>query len=389
MENNKSNIDMELETPVVGQVKSRKRELLCLLKENKLAFIGLIIFVIFFITALLGLLLTSGKEPVFDPSMVRLQEKLLPPLASPHLESLRPHEVPKTGVYVFGTDDLGRDVFARMLQGAWVSLTVGFVAVGIAVLVGLFMGGIAGYFGQKYIGLDHIIVVLLFSTGATLSLTGKSFTGFIVIVIDLAFVFSLALIRWKSRKSRYFKWLDLLRKKTLSIDTLIMRVVDIMLCFPSFFLILTVVALLPASIYNIMIVIGLTSWMGTTRFVRAEFLSLREQDFVTAARALGVNDYRIIFRHMIPNAIAPVLVSATIGIATAILTEAGLSFLGFGVPPPNATWGNILSDGKRFIFDAPWLTFIPGFAILLVVLSFNLFGEGLRDIMNPKLRERH
>ncbi len=389
MENNKSNIDMELETPVVGQVKSRKRELLRLLKENKLAFIGLIIFVIFFITALLGLLLTSGKEPVFDPSMVRLQEKLLPPLASPHLESLRPHEVPKTGVYVFGTDDLGRDVFARMLQGAWVSLTVGFVAVGIAVLVGLFMGGIAGYFGQKYIGLDHIIVVLLFSTGATLSLTGKSFTGFIVIVIDLAFVFSLALIRWKSRKSRYFKWLDLLRKKTLSIDTLIMRVVDIMLCFPSFFLILTVVALLPASIYNIMIVIGLTSWMGTTRFVRAEFLSLREQDFVTAARALGVNDYRIIFRHMIPNAIAPVLVSATIGIATAILTEAGLSFLGFGVPPPNATWGNILSDGKRFIFDAPWLTFIPGFAILLVVLSFNLFGEGLRDIMNPKLRERH
>jgi len=389
VENNKSNIDMELETPAVGNVKSRKRELLRLLKENKLAFIGLIIFVIFFITALLGLLLTSGKEPVFDPSMVRLQEKLLPPLASPNLESLRPHEVPKTGVYVFGTDDLGRDVFARMLQGAWVSLTVGFVAVGIAVLVGLFMGGIAGYFGQKYIGLDHIIVVLLFSIGATLCLTGKSFAGFIVIVIDLAFVFSLVLIRWKSRKSRYFKWLGLLRKNTLSIDTLIMRVVDIMLCFPSFFLILTVVALLPASIYNIMIVIGLTSWMGTTRFVRAEFLSLREQDFVTAARALGVNDYRIIFRHMIPNAIAPVLVSATIGIATAILTEAGLSFLGFGVPPPNATWGNILSDGKRFIFDAPWLTFIPGFAILIVVLSFNLFGEGLRDIMNPKLRERH
>ncbi len=176
---------------------------------------------------------------------------------------------------------------------------------------------------------------------------------------------------------------------TFSVDTLIMRFVDIMLCFPSFFLILTVVALLPPSIYNIMIVIGLTSWEGTARFVRAEFLSLREQDFVTAARALGVNDLRIIFRHMIPNAIAPVLVSATIGIAGAILTEAGLSFLGFGVPPPHATWGNILSDGKRFIFDAPWLTFVPGFAILIVVLSFNLFGEGLRDILNPKLRERY
>jgi peptide/nickel transport system permease protein len=173
------------------------------------------------------------------------------------------------------------------------------------------------------------------------------------------------------------------------VDVLITGLIDIMLCFPSFFLILTVVALLPASIYNIMIVIGLTSWMGAARFVRAEFLSLRELDFVTAARALGVSDWRIIFRHMVPNAMAPVLVSATIGIATAILTEAGLSFLGFGVPPPDATWGNILSNGKNFLFDAPWLTFIPGFAVLIVVLAFNLFGEGLRDVLNPKLKERH
>jgi len=180
-----------------------------------------------------------------------------------------------------------------------------------------------------------------------------------------------------------------LKAQLLTVDMLITGLIDIMLCFPSFFLILTVVALLPASIYNIMVVIGLTSWMGAARFVRAEFLSLREQDFVTAARALGVSDGRIIFRHMVPNAIAPVLVSATIGIAGAILTEAGLSFLGFGVPPPHATWGNILSDGKNYLFDAPWLTVIPGVAILVVVLSFNLFGEGLRDILNPKLRERH
>jgi len=389
METDKSKISIELETPTTGPVKSRGHELWRLLKENKLAFIGLIVFIIFFFTALLGLLLTSGSGPVFDPSIVRLQEKLLPPLSSPNLESLRPNEVPKSGIYLFGTDDLGRDVFARMLQGAWVSLTVGFVAVGISVLVGLFMGGIAGYFGQKFICLDGIITALLFLIGTTLFLTGEGLNGSIFLIIAHAFMFYLILIKWKFRKNRHFKWLNMLHKKTLSIDTLIMRIVDIMLCFPSFFLILTVVALLPASIYNIMIVIGLTSWMGTTRFVRAEFLSLREQDFVTAARALGVNNYRIIFRHMIPNAIAPVLVSATIGIATAILTEAGLSFLGFGVPPPNATWGNILSDGKRFIFDAPWLTFIPGFAILIVVLSFNLFGEGLRDIMNPKLRERH
>jgi peptide/nickel transport system permease protein len=160
------------------------------------------------------------------------------------------------------------------------------------------------------------------------------------------------------------------------VDTLIMRAVDIMLCFPSFFLILTVVALLPPSIYNIMVIIGLTSWMGTTRFVRAEFLSLREQDFVAAARALGISDARIIFRHIMPNAVAPVLVSATLGIASAMLTEAGLSFLGFGVPPPHATWGNILSDGKAFIFDAPWLTFAPGLVILIVVLAFNLLERG-------------
>jgi peptide/nickel transport system permease protein len=199
----------------------------------------------------------------------------------------------------------------------------------------------------------------------------------------LLLIFTLLTRKSKQNRGR------ILSAGTFTVDTLIMRFVDIMLCFPSFFLILTVVALLPASIYNIMIVIGLTSWMGATRFVRAEFLSLREQDFVTAARALGMGNMRIIFRHMIPNAIAPVLVSATIGIASAILTEAGLSFLGFGVPPPHATWGNILSDGKRFIFDAPWLTFVPGIAILIVVLSFNLFGEGLRDIFNPKLRERY
>jgi ABC-type dipeptide/oligopeptide/nickel transport system permease subunit len=286
-----------------------------------------------------------------------------------------------------GTDDLGRDVFARMLQGAWVSLTVGFVAVGISVLIGILLGGISGYFGQRHIRMDHLLWTALVVTGIAMLAIYHVHPGGILIVCAAAYA---AHRFWKKAplKRRQTGWRRLLQKDTLSVDTLIMRIVDVMLCFPSFFLILTVVALLPASIYNIMIVIGLTSWMGTTRFVRAEFLSLREQDFVAAAKALGLGNFRIIFRHMMPNAIAPVLVSATIGIATAILTEAGLSFLGFGVPPPHATWGNILSDGRRFIFDAPWLTFIPGFAILVVVLSFNLFGEGLRDVMNPKLRER-
>jgi len=360
-----------------------------LLKRNRLAFFGLAIFVTFFFVAFAGLLLTSGTRPVFDPAMVRLQEKLRPPLSEPRVADLRPDQIPTLGIYLFGTDDLGRDVFVRMLQGAWVSLTVGFVAVGIAVLIGIVMGGISGYFGRNPVRVGHILLAGMVSLGAGLLLAGATVAGGAVLVITGTYIlFSLGRKKWSARQSAS-RWLKLLHRDTISLDTLIMRIVDIMLCFPAFFLILTVVALLPASMYNIMVVIGLTSWMGTTRFVRAELLSLREQDFVTAAKALGVSDWRIIFRHMIPNAMAPVLVSATIGIASAILIEAALSFLGFGVPPPHATWGNILSDGKRFIFDAPWLTFIPGFAILVVVLAFNLFGEGLRDILNPKLRERY
>ena len=402
-----TNDKIKIEAPPAPR-RSRLHESWLLLKGNKMAFVGLIIFALFSATAITGFFLTSRiqlgpellginihikitivSEPVFDPAKVRLQEKLRPPLSRPNIETLRAEEIPRLGLYLFGTDDLGRDVFARMMQGAWVSLSVGFVAVGISVIIGIILGGIAGYYGQNHIRGNHILFLVILHSGLIL----------LLLWVRPLWVASLGGILWglfftvcwiKVRKRWHLpKWLSILRKETISIDTLIMRFVDIMLCFPSFFLILTVVALLPASIYNIMIVIGLTSWMGATRFVRAEFLSLREQDFVTAARALGVNNWRIIFRHMIPNAIAPVLVSATIGIATAILTEAGLSFLGFGVPPPDATWGNILSDGKRFIFDAPWLTFIPGFAILIVVLSFNLFGEGLRDILNPKLRERY
>ncbi len=378
--------DLILEEPTAPR-RTRLQEFWRLFKRNRLAILGLVFFVLFFCTALAGLFLTSGPNPIFDPAQIRLQEKLRPPLSKANLESLQADEVPTFGIYLFGTDDLGRSVFARMLQGAWVSLTVGFVAVGISVLIGIFMGGLSGYFGQHHIRVIHLLSAGLLIAGLALLAAVRVYVGVVFIVFAMVFILYPA-IKGAAPGKQPPLWQRLLQKKTLTVDTLIMRFVDIMLCFPSFFLILTVVALLPASIYNIMIVIGLTSWMGSTRFVRAEFLSLRELDFVAAARALGLSNFRIIFRHMMPNAIAPVLVSATIGIASAILTEAGLSFLGFGVPPPHATWGNILSDGKRFIFDAPWLTFIPGFAILIVVLSFNLFGEGLRDVMNPKLRER-
>jgi peptide/nickel transport system permease protein len=239
--------------------------------------------------------------------------------ADPTEQALERMLEPPGRAHLLGTDDLGRDVFARMLQGSFVSLSIGFVAVSIELAIGVLLGGLAGFYGGR-------------------------------------------------------------------VDTLIMRFTDVMLCFPTFFLILTVVALLPPSIWNVMIVIGVTSWMGTCRFVRAELMSLREQDFVRAAKALGLSDARIIFRHMVPNAIAPVLVSATIAVASAILTESALSYLGFGVQPPNASWGNILADGRVFLFDAPWLFAIPGVAILVVVLAFNLVGEGLRDALNPRLR---
>ncbi len=343
-------------------------------KKDKLAVLGLILFVLFFVIAILGLIFTSGKQPLFNPSTIRLEEKLRPPFSHANNDVLSPEQIPPFGIYIMGTDELGRDVFSRMLQGAWVSLTVGFVSVGISVAIGILIGGIAGYLGQKYIRLHQLLLATLYVI-ILIALLNKGWHLLMLLVAILC-------LFWLKRR----KW-ALLNAEIITVDTIITGIIDIMLCFPSFFLVLTVVAFLPGSLYNIMAVIGLTSWMGTARFVRAEFLSLREQDFVLAAKALGVSEFRIIFRHMMPNAIAPVLVSATLGIASAILTEAGLSFLGFGVPPPHATWGNILSDGKRFIFDAPWLTFAPGIAILIVVLSFNLFGEGLRDALNPRLRQ--
>lgn len=302
------------------------QETLRIFKKDRLAVVGSIVLVFLVLTAVFGKALTEWVV-VFDPEVIRLPDKFKPPLSFPSEDIVPPEDLPSVGIYLLGTDELGRDVFARMLQGSFVSLAVGFIAVGISVFIGILLGGLSGFYGNVKLGI-------------------------------------------------------------ITVDTLIMRFTDVMLCFPTFFLILTVVALLGQSILNIMVVIGLTSWMGTARFVRAEFLALRKQDFVVAATSLGLPERRIIFRHMVPNAIAPVLVSATIGVATAILTESALSFLGFGVQPPDATWGNILADGKGFIFDAPWLFFIPGIAILVVVLAFNLVGEGLREAMNPRLRRR-
>ncbi|MBQ9406233.1 MAG: ABC transporter permease [Desulfovibrio sp.] len=170
------------------------------------------------------------------------------------------------------------------------------------------------------------------------------------------------------------------------IDECIMRIVDIMLCFPSFFLILSVISFLEPNLTNIMVVIGLTSWMGVTRLVRAETLSLREREFISAARLAGSSILRILFFHILPNTLAPVLITATLGVAGAILTESSLSFLGLGVQPPTASWGNMLLDGKSVIETAPWLSLFPGLAILVTVLGYNLLGESLRDYFDPRLK---
>lgn len=173
------------------------------------------------------------------------------------------------------------------------------------------------------------------------------------------------------------------------VDTLIMRIVDVMLSIPSFFLILAVIAFLTPSIINIMIVIGLTSWMGVTRLVRAEFLSLSEREFVMASRTLGAKNSRLIFTHLLPNSLTPIIVSAVLGVAGAVLMESGLSFLGLGVQAPQASWGNILTDGKEYIQFAWWLSLFPGLAILITVLGYNLLGEGLRDALDPRSGTNH
>ncbi|MEN6509334.1 MAG: oligopeptide ABC transporter permease [Smithella sp.] len=266
--------------------------------KNKLALTGCGIVILLFAVSLLAPVIAP-----YDPGAIDLKNVL----ASPSAE------------HWFGTDQLGRDVLSRMIWGARISLKVGFVATGLAILIGMILGAVAGYYGG---------------------------------------------------------W----------IDAVIMRFVDIMLCFPTFFLILAVIAFLEPSIWNIMIVIGLTGWMGVTRLVRADFISLRERDFVRAARSIGANDARIIFIHILPNALASILVAATLGIAGAILTESALSFLGIGVQPPTPSWGNILTAGKDNIDIAWWLSLYPGLAILITVVGYNLLGEGIRDASDPRLK---
>ena len=267
--------------------------------RNKLSVAGSVIVLLLITVSLLAPFFAP-----YDPTVIDVYNVLSPPDKK----------------HLLGTDELGRDLLSRIIWGSRVSLKVGFVAVGIAIMIGIVIGSIAGFYGGKT-------------------------------------------------------------------DAILMRFVDIMLAFPTFFLILAVIAILEPNIFTIMAVIGVTSWMDVARLVRAEFLSLKERDFVDAARAIGISNRRLIFRHILPNALSPVFVAATFGVAGAILIESGLSFLGLGVQPPDPSWGNILTAGKDNIEIAWWLSLYPGLAILITVLSYNLVGEGLRDALDPRLWE--
>jgi peptide/nickel transport system permease protein len=232
------------------------------------------------------------------------------PYRPTNINLLEPLE-PPSAKHPFGTDKLGRDVAAGMIHGSRISLSIGFVAVGIALLIGVVLGALAGYF--------------------------------------------------------------------------VSRIFEIMLSIPTFFLLITIAALLPPSLYLTMLIIGATSWVGMARFTRNEFLRIRNLDYVTAAVALGVSDRKVMFKHILPNALAPVIVSVVFGIGGAILVESSLSFLGIGVPAELVTWGSILQEGSTTTF-AWWLAVFPGFAIFITVLAYYLVGEGLREVLDPRLR---
>ncbi len=250
-------------------------------------------------------------------------------LAAPLIAPFNPTETDLVGrrllgpslVHWMGTDDLGRDLWSRVLFGARISLLIGFLSVAIAVTLGTAVGAVAGYAGG---------------------------------------------------------W----------VDTILMRIVDLFLSIPRLILLLTVVAMFPrATISLIIAVLGLTGWMGVSRLVRGQVLAVREREYVLAARALGYRPLRILTRHILPNVMTPVIVAATLGIGNAILAEAALSYLGFGIQPPTPSWGTIIQSGGDRMLDAWWITAFPGIAIVLTVMAFNLVGDGLRDALDPRHAE--
>ncbi|MCX3067577.1 ABC transporter permease [Cetobacterium somerae] len=285
----------------VGKKRSQWAELWKNLKRNKMALLGLVIIVIIVLLAIFADQIANYDQVVIKQN---LRMRLKPPSAQHWL----------------GTDEFGRDIFARLVHGARVSLKVGILAVGIAIAIGGFLGAVAGYYGGK-------------------------------------------------------------------LDNIIMRIMDIFLAVPSILLAIAIVSALGPNLLNLMIAVSISSIPRYARIVRASVLSIRDQEFIEAARAIGANDARIICRHIIPNSLAPVIVQGTLGVAGAILSTAGLSFIGLGIQPPAPEWGSMLSGGRQYLRYAWWVTTFPGVSIMITILSLNLLGDGLRDALDPRLKQ--
>ncbi|MCQ4086576.1 nickel transporter permease [Saccharibacillus sp. JS10] len=295
-----------METPPTADTSKKKvqhgpwRDAARLFAKNKTALIGLGLVIFFVVLALLAPLIAP-----FDYKAQVLSDRLKPP----------------SGAHWFGTDDLGRDIFSRVIYGARISLWVGLLSVVGSIIIGTLLGIIAGFYG---------------------------------------------------------KWVDMI----------ISRFFDILLAFPGILLAIAIVAILGPSLQNALYAIAIVNIPTYGRLVRSKVLSLRQEEFITAARALGAKDGRILFKHILPNSLTPIIVQGTLGVATAIIEAAGLGFLGLGAQPPDPEWGKMLSDSRQFIQTAPWTVIFPGLCILLTSLGFNLMGDGLRDTFDPKMKSR-
>ena len=270
------------------------------LKKNRMALLGLVIVVILLLTAVFA-------DFIADYQTKAIQQQVKERLQGP------------SKAHILGTDEFGRDMFARLVHGSRVSLAVGFVATGIALTFGMLLGSMAGYYGKN-------------------------------------------------------------------IDMLIMRVLDVFMAIPQILLAITLVAALGTSIQNLMIALSISSIPSFSRILRAQVLTVKDQEFVEAARAIGAKDAHIIITHIIPNCLSPVIVQSTLRVATCILSTASLSFIGLGVKPPSPEWGSMLSSGRMYLRDAQHITLYPGLAIMMTILAFNLLGDGLRDALDPKLK---
>ncbi|MCG8516354.1 MAG: ABC transporter permease [Halanaerobiales bacterium] len=269
-------------------------------KKNKLAVIGLTIFMLFVLIAILAPVLAP-----YDPTEIDL---------------FKVHQAPDRE-HLLGTDELGRDVLSRLLYGARITLLVGVSSMIFSVLLGTLVGAVGGYYG----GL---------------------------------------------------------------IDNVLMRITDVALSFPSIILLIIIAAYFKTTVFGMIVILGITGWMGIARLIRGEFLSLKQKEYVIASQAIGNRDFRTIFRHILPNATAPLIVAATLRVGYSILFESALSWLGIGIKPPTPTWGNMLSNAQSDIFQAPWLAVWPGVMIFLTVLTINFIGDGLRDALDPKLKNK-